>query len=123
MEKDDVLANLGYFTEWGGHRWEYLCRYAIQSVGDLRGKTVLEIGPRYGKMSACFALLGARVVGIETSASVLQEAEKEIKRWGVDANVSFIHYDGNIAHCNILMDSEFDFISPKVFSYYCELTY
>src|SRR5437870_2442254 len=59
MMKEEVLANLGYFMEWGGRSWENLCRHALQNLGDLRGKTVLEIGPRFGKMSACFALLGA----------------------------------------------------------------
>src|SRR6266542_1001308 len=86
-QNEDVLANLSYFTEWGWRSWENLCRYAIQNLGDLHGKTVLEIGPRFGKMSACFALLGARVVGIETNAAALKQAEEEVKRWGVQANV------------------------------------
>jgi protein-L-isoaspartate O-methyltransferase len=113
MNKQDVLANLSYFTEWGGRAWEELCRYGIQQLGNLHGKTVLEIGPRFGKMSACFALLGAQVVGIETNAAALKQAEQEAKRWGVHTNVSFIHYDGNLDHCDALTGSEFDIIFTK----------
>src|SRR5712692_12050295 len=51
MEKDEVLANLNYFTQWGGRAWAHLCRHAIHYLGDLHGKILLEIGPRYGRMS------------------------------------------------------------------------
>ena len=113
MKKEDVLANLSYFTEWGGRSWRNLCRYAIQNLGDLQGKRVLEIGPNSGKMSACFALLGAQVVGIEINAAALKQAEEEVKRWGVDANVSFFHYDGDLDQCDALRESQFDLIFTK----------
>jgi hypothetical protein len=80
MKKEDVLANLSYFTERGGRSWRNLCRYAIQNMGDLHGKTILEIGPRFGKMSVCFVLLGARVAGVETNAMALEQAKEEVKR-------------------------------------------
>jgi len=114
MKKEDVLANLGYFTEWGGGgSWENLLRYAIQNLGDLHGKTVLEVGPRFGKMSSCFALLGAHVVGIDTNAAYLKQAEEEGKRWDIQSSVSFFYYDGNLDHCNTLNQLEFDLIFTK----------
>jgi len=113
MEKDEVLANLNYFTQWGGRAWAHLCRHAIQYLDDLHGKTLLEIGPHYGRMSVCFALLGAKVIGIETSAADLKEAEAEARRWGVEANVSFVHYDGDLDHCQALNELEFDVIFTK----------
>jgi 2-polyprenyl-3-methyl-5-hydroxy-6-metoxy-1,4-benzoquinol methylase len=111
--RKEIMANLGYFTEWGGRPWENLVRYALQDVGDLHGKRVLEIGPRFGKMSICFALLGAQVVGIETDAAALKRAEQEVKQWNVQANISFFHYDGNIDHCCDLNGSVFDVLFTK----------
>ena len=113
MERDEVLANLNYFTQWGGRAWVNLCREAIQSLGDLNGKTLLEIGPRYGRMSVCFALLGAKVTGIETNAADLKEAEAEVRRWRIEENVSFVHYDGNLDHCELFQNLAFDVIFTK----------
>jgi len=113
MNKDEVLANLTYFTEWGGRAWVDCCRDAIQHFGDIRGKTVLEIGPRYGKMSVCFALLGAKITGIDTVALYLNEAEAEAKRWGVEGSIQFLHYDGNFKHCQGLYGKEFDIVFTK----------
>ena len=113
VKKEEVLANLSYFMEWGGRSWEKLCRYALHNLGDLQGKTILEVGPRFGKMAVCFALLGARVVGIETSARAVKRAEEEAKRWGVQAQVSVVLYDGDPDHCEALNDSVFDLIFTK----------
>ena len=113
MKKTEVLANLSYFSEWGGLGWERLCLYALQNMGDLDGKTILEIGPNSGRMSACFALLGAQIVGVETNASALKQAQEEIKQWGVQARVSFHHYDGDLDHCEVVNESKFDFIFTK----------
>ena len=113
MEKDEVLANLSYFTQWGGGAWVNLCREAIQSLGDLNEKTLLEVGPRHGRMSVCFSLLGAKVMGIETDAAELKEAEAEARRWHVEQNVSFLHYDGDLDHCEALRGLAFDAIFTK----------
>lgn len=112
-DKEEVLDNLSYFMEWGGSSWEGLCRHAIKNLGDLGGKAILEVGPRYGKMSAMFALLGANVVGIETSARSLKIAETEVKRWGVEADVSFLHYNGDLENCSTLNEKKFDIIFSK----------
>lgn len=108
-----VLSNIGYFTEWGGYSWRKLCRHALLALGDLHGKTVLEIGPRFGKMSCCFALLGAKVIGVETNAAALMQAEKEIRKWGVEAKVTLLYYDGDLDHCVALKQLEFDLVFTK----------
>lgn len=108
-----ALANLDYFTEWGGRGWKNLCRHAIHHLGNLQGKTVLEIGPRFGKMSTLFALLGARVVGVETNANALPVAENEVKRWNVHERVSFFHYNGDLDSCPAIGKMEFDIIFTK----------
>lgn len=111
--KENVLDNLSYFMEWGGSPWENLCRHALKYLGDLRGKSILEVGPRFGKMSAMFALLGANVVGIETSAEALKIAKTEVKRWGVEENVFFAHYNGDLESCDALKEKQFDVIFSK----------
>jgi SAM-dependent methyltransferase len=105
--------SLSYFMEWGGGRWEHLFRSALQEIGDLHGKRVLEIGPRFGKLSCYFALLGANVTGVETNATALKVAENEARRWGVQASVSFVHYDGDLENCQQLVGEQFDIIFSK----------
>ncbi len=113
MTQDEVIAKLDYFMEWGGNSWVKLCRYALSQVGDLKGKNVLEIGPRFGKISVMFALLGANVVGIETSSKDLKVAEEEIKKWGVQQNIELVHYDGDLDSCAAIQGRKFDIIFSK----------
>lgn len=112
-ELEKVLANLDYFIEWGGNGWKTLCRDSIQHLGNLQGKTILEIGPRFGKMSTLFAILGARVVGVETNVEALSIAEKEARKWNVQERASFLHYDGDLDNCVGLAEMKFDFIFTK----------
>ena len=113
MERKEVLENLDYFMEWGGRSWRDLGRYAFSHIGDLHGKEVLEIGPRFGKMSSMFALLGAKVTGLETSYHGLKVAEQEIKKWGVQKNVEFLIYNGNLDDCSVIQGRKFDVIFTK----------
>jgi SAM-dependent methyltransferase len=64
-------------------------------------------------MSACFALLGAQAVGIDTDAEALKKAEREAQKWGVQSRVSFFHYDGDLDHCHALDNFEFDVVFTK----------
>lgn len=112
-EMEKILANLDYFTEWGGSGWKNLCRHTILHLGNLQGKTVLEVGPRFGKMATLFAILGAQVVGVETNAESLPIAENEVKKWKVQKRVSFIHYNGDLDSCATLGKMQFDIIFTK----------
>jgi len=107
------IPSLDYFVEWGGGRWEHFCRYALQDLGPLRGRRILEIGPRFGRLSSYFALLGAQVVGIDIDAVALMQAEREAARWGVQDRVSFVHYDGRLDRCEALSGAEFDVVFTK----------
>src|SRR5215469_5074173 len=78
-----LLPHVSEFTEWGGQSWAYLSQYALSRLGSLENKRVLEIGFRFGKMTSLFALLGARVTALETDASAIATARKEVARWGV----------------------------------------
>ena len=113
MDRPEILDNLANFTEWGGRPWQFLCRTALDRIGDLNGKTVLEIGPRFGRMSACFALLGAQVVGVDTDAAALQLARLETDKWGVSSRVTFVHYDGDFDHSSLSVLPQFDVVFSK----------
>jgi len=104
--------DLGYFVEWGGRGWERLLRRAIdalQDPGGIEGKSVLEVGPRYGKMAVLFALLGARVTAVDVSEVSLAVAREEARRWNVE-DIDFIAYDGNL---DIFPDGAFDIVFTK----------
>ena len=46
-------------------------RYALSEMGDLRGKSLLDLGCGAGETSVYFALMGAKVVGNDISGGVL----------------------------------------------------
>ena len=107
------MENLDYFMEWGAKPWANLTYHAMHTcVGEERiiNKEVLEIGSRYGKISSLFALLGAKVTGIDINKECLITAEKEAVKHGVSDRVKFIAYDGNL---DVFPDESFDLIFTK----------
>lgn len=104
--------DLSYFLEWGGKGWENLFRFALDDFiwNDLNGKNVLEIGPRYGKISTLFALYGANVTGAEINPEFIPIANNEAKKWNVEHKVNFIDYKGDL---NNLPDNEYDLVFTK----------
>lgn len=114
---DEVIAanpldHLDYFVEWGGRKWERLLSYALrQFTGtDLTGRTVLDLGTRYGKTAVLFALLGAEATGVDTVGRYLPVAEEEAKRWEVSGRTRFVSYDGDL---DVFPDASFDLIFTK----------
>lgn len=57
--------DLDYFVEWRPYLWRRPVADALSFLGDLRGKRLLEIGGRSGRMACLFALLGANVTMLE----------------------------------------------------------
>ena len=107
------MENLDYFMEWGAKPWANLTYHAMHAcVGEeqIINKEVLEIGSRYGKISSLFALLGAKVTGIDINKECLVTAEKEAVKHGVSDRVKFIAYDGNL---DVFPDESFDLIFTK----------
>ena len=107
------MENLDYFMEWGAKSWEKLTYHAIHAcVGEeqIANKEVLEIGARYGRISSLFALLGAKVTGIDINKECLITAAKEAVKHGVSDRVKFLAYDGNL---DVFPDESFDIIFTK----------
>jgi SAM-dependent methyltransferase len=100
--------DLGYFTEWGGKSWVNLVEQSLSYMGDIQGKRVLDIGCRYGKISALLSLMGADVTGVDIHKEHIEIAEQEARKWGV--NPRFILYEGSL---DIFPDNHFDIIFTK----------
>jgi SAM-dependent methyltransferase len=58
-------------------------RYIIKTLGDLRGKRVLDLGSGLGEASVYFALQGAAVTACDLSAGMLRVVEKVAAHHGV----------------------------------------
>lgn len=105
---DGRELDLEYFAEWRPYLWLTPLVHALEFLGDLRGKRVLEIGGRYGRITSLFALLGAEVTMLEKAASdrndvkgvtMLEEngmarAQNEVNKWGVADRVRLIQTKG-----------------------------
>ena len=105
---DGRELDLTYFVEWRPYLWATPLLHAIEFLGDLRGKRVLEIGGRYGRMTSLFALLGAEVTMLEKIESDREEVGKvtilekdemvrardEVNKWGGADRVRLIYTKG-----------------------------
>jgi SAM-dependent methyltransferase len=100
--------DLSYFLEWGGTSWEKLLKKGIDYLQPFPQQTLLELGPRNGKMAAYFALQGASVTGLDIREHYLDQARLEAKKWKVD--IEFKTYDGDLS---FLPDNHFDCVFTK----------
>jgi ubiquinone/menaquinone biosynthesis C-methylase UbiE len=87
--------DLSYFVEWGHHGWTKLLSIALRSFlgTDLHGQRILEIGPRHGRMSCLFALLGAEVWAVDRNSQYLAAAMAEARKWQVQDRIHFMYLD------------------------------
>jgi ubiquinone/menaquinone biosynthesis C-methylase UbiE len=107
------MENFDYFMEWGAKSWAHLTYHAMHTcIGEeqIANKEVLEIGSRYGKISSLFALLGAKVTGVDINKECLKAAEQEAVKHGVSDRVKFVAYDGDL---DMFPDESFDIIFTK----------
>ena len=62
-------------------------RYILSSVGDLRGKKVLDLGSGLGEAAVYFALQGAHVTACDVSPAMLGVVQRVARRHGVHVGV------------------------------------
>jgi len=67
--------------------------YAFHLLGDIRGKTVIDLGCGDGENTVIFALGGARVLSIDNSERCLKATSKRAIAAGVSDSVELLHSD------------------------------
>lgn len=112
MLRESPLDHLDWFTEWGGSAWTGIVRQAIRDClgTQLDGQRVLELGPRRGRVSCLFALLGAHVVAADLNPSSIAVAQETARSLGVESRVRFVHSDGRP---ETLPETDFDIVFTK----------
>jgi SAM-dependent methyltransferase len=106
----NVLARLPYFVDWRPQLWVPAVRWLLGDPARFRGKRVLELGSRTGRMACLFGLLGAEVLGVDLPGVPLDGAAREAERWGLGDRVRFLSYGGDPAS---LPEGDFDFVFTK----------
>lgn len=80
-------------------------RFILSMMGDLRGKTVLDVGSGLGESSVYFALLGAKVTALDVSPKMIELAKTLAREHGVEIE-GVVSPAENLA----LPDDSFDFV-------------
>lgn len=105
-----ALERLPYCLEWRQWLWHKPAVRLLAPFERFKGKRVMEIGARFGKMSCLLAAAGAQVTGVDVWAPSLPVAQEEARKWGVAHRTQFVIYDGEPAN---LPAGPFDIIFSK----------
>lgn len=65
--------------------------FALDNLGDISGKKIVDVGCGNGIMSVFFALQGAKVVGIDIEANALAKAKALALKWNLKDECIFLH--------------------------------
>jgi SAM-dependent methyltransferase len=96
--------------EWRPWLWTKPVDWALDDRSRFRGKRVLDLGCRYGRMTCYFAALGAVVDGVDIQENSLQKARELADELGLAKQVNFWRYSGNALD---LPQGQYDFIFTK----------
>ena len=91
--------------------WSRPVADALRSLGELRGRRVLEIGGCTGHMTSLFAMLGAEVTMLDMVDT--SQAEAECEKWGVTDRVRLLRTDGGF---DVIAGEQFDVAFTKTSS-------
>lgn len=92
-------------------------QYILRQFGDLRGKRVLDYGCGAGEAGVYLAKLGARVVGVDVSAKMLEVAQTLARHHGVQIETRLVTGEGIPA-----VEGEFDRVYGNGVLHHVDLT-
>jgi len=95
IDSAEAVRRLGYCLEWRPWLWRKPAKQLLLPIERFRGKRVLEIGGKSGRMSCLLAAAGGQVTAVDISADAIGRARAEAVRWGVADRIHFIAYDGD----------------------------
>jgi 2-polyprenyl-3-methyl-5-hydroxy-6-metoxy-1,4-benzoquinol methylase len=107
---DNSLDRLPYFVDWRPRLWTPAVRWLLGDPARFRGKKVLELGSRTGRMSCLFVSLGAEVLGVDLPRVCLDSARRETAALGVSDRVHFVNYSDDPTS---IPDGDFVFVFSK----------
>jgi hypothetical protein len=102
--------DLDWFVQWRAWLWRPAVRNVVGDPARLRGRRVVELGFRTGRMSCYFAMHGASVESYDLPDCDPAPARKLARELGVEDRVRFTIYDGNLA---ALEAGQCDFLFTK----------
>ena len=103
-------SDLRWCAEWHPYLWSGALEKVLGDPGRFRGRRVLELGARSGRMACWFGLQGARVLGLDLEHCDLEPATSYARDLGMGDSVRFANYDGNLFR---LDPGEWDFVFTK----------
>ncbi len=106
----EPIARLDWFVEWRPLVWSRAVRQVVGDPSRFRGKRLLELGFRSGRMSCYFASLGARVDAVDLPDCDPEGATRLSRELGVADRVNFATFDGDLGS---LAASCWDFVFTK----------
>jgi SAM-dependent methyltransferase len=104
------VPDLDWFVHWRPTLWTPAVRAVLGDPSRFKGKRVLEIGYRTGRMACYFALLGAQVHGVDLPDCDPAPATRLAEELGVADRVSFSGYGGDLGS---LSPAGWDFVFTK----------
>lgn len=105
---DGRQVDLTYFVNWRPWLWAPSVAHAMEFLGDLRGKRLLEVGGKDARMSSLLAMSGAHVTMLELKLP--EQAHAEVAQWGVADRVRLIQTRGDFSE---VAGEKFDAVFTK----------
>lgn len=107
---DGRQVDLTYFVNWRPWLWAPSVAHAMEFLGDLRGKRLLEVGGKDARMSSLLAMAGAEVTMLDIHLPAC--AHEEVAKWNVAGRVRLIETDGGFG---CIAGETFDAVFTKSF--------
>ena len=104
------VEDLQWFVGWRPLVWSRALRRVVGDPARFRGRRLLELGFRSGRMACYFAMLGAEVHAVDLPDCCLAPARELAARLGVSDRVTFANYDGDLDR---LPQGQWDFVFTK----------